>query len=148
MNRIDQSTQIPALHPLTSADHFLSETDRRVCLTDILQIFEFLLQLRMYRKDISRSQFPALGKLDEYLLTDADFIIEAAVGIQLICVIAFVINNKVYVFQAFTYSRKISCSAHALTISSGQTETCTSPICALRRKYIHSRLCPMPPPIV
>ena len=39
-------------------------------------------------------------------------------------------------------------SARALTTSGVQYEACTSPICALRKKNIHKRDCPMPPPMV
>ena len=37
--------------------------------------------------------------------------------------------------------------AHSSIWSSGQIEACTSPMWAFLRRNMHSRLCPMPPPI-
>ena len=48
----------------------------------------------------------------------------------------------------FFYSKKIFCRRHSSIISSGQTETWTSPICAFSKKSIQSRDCPIPPPTV
>ncbi len=39
-------------------------------------------------------------------------------------------------------------SLHSFIISSDQMDACTSPICALLRKYMHSLLWPIPPPMV
>ena len=39
-------------------------------------------------------------------------------------------------------------SSHCAIISSGHREDCTSPMCALRRKNIQIRDCPIPPPMV
>ena len=50
-------------------------------------------------------------------------------------------------FRCF-YSRWIPASMAFFRISSGHRETCTSPICAFRRKNIQILDWPMPPPIV
>ena len=46
------------------------------------------------------------------------------------------------------YSKITFASRHALRISSGQTEACTSPTCTLPRSSMQSLDCPIPPPIV
>lgn len=47
-----------------------------------------------------------------------------------------------------SYRSAIPAFAHSAAISGGHTLTCVSPMCALRRKYMHSRDCPIPPPTV
>lgn len=46
------------------------------------------------------------------------------------------------------YSSLTPAAFAASIVSSLQMELCTSPICALRRKNIQMRDCPIPPPIV
>ena len=49
---------------------------------------------------------------------------------------------------ALPYSSRMFASAHCRTMSSGQMPQATSPTCAVRRKNMHNRDWPMPPPIV
>ena len=51
-------------------------------------------------------------------------------------------------FLIEAYSSWIPLFSHACIISSGHREDCTSPMCALRRKNIQIRDCPIPPPMV
>ena len=46
------------------------------------------------------------------------------------------------------YNNFIPLISQASTMSAGQRELCTSPMCAFRRKNIHMRDCPIPPPMV
>ena len=70
------------------------------------------------------------------------------------CVFAF-LSFLLFSFTHFStgrqfiyYNNKIPCFCASATISSFQREDWTSPICALRRKNIQIRDCPIPPPIV
>ena len=50
-------------------------------------------------------------------------------------------------FYEIAYFKLMLCFLHVSIISSGHIEDCTSPTWAARKKNIHKRDCPIPPPI-